>query len=290
MRPTDDIRRFIDKAAVSINPQADKTVLEAVLIAHEKAIDKASAAAKPSARSIIMRNSYVKLALAAVVILAVVLGLTEFLGPGGKSGVVWANVAQKVEASRGVIFRVRTTGNKDLNDDWPNGYITTRRSPLHSRTDWYRGGQVRRTVYFNRDAKTMLWVAHDARVYYQKPLSEQELQAPQDGWTNPQQLVDRFLSGKYKELGPKTVEGVLCEGIETTDPAVYAATYSIKSFTGRIWVSVETGYPVLVETEVAAGDDGQRQQTGTADQFQWDVEIGTRECETPIPPDYRFLD
>jgi hypothetical protein len=237
-----------------------------------------------------MRNPIARLAAAAVVIVVIGLGMIEFVSTGDKSGVVWAEVAQKVEASRGVIFRVRTTGNKDPNDDWPNGYITTRRSPLHSRTNWYRGGQVRRTVYFNRDAKTMLWVAHDARVYYQRPLNEQELQAPQDGWTNPQQLVDRFLSGKYRELGRKTVEGVLCEGIETTNPAVYAATYPIKSFTGRIWVSVKTGYPVLVETETAAGDDGQRRETGTADQFQWDVEVGAHECEASIPPDYRFLD
>ena len=29
MRPADDIRRFIDKAAVSTNPKADKAVLDA---------------------------------------------------------------------------------------------------------------------------------------------------------------------------------------------------------------------------------------------------------------------
>ena len=104
MRPADDIRRFIDKAAVSTNPQADKAVLEIVRAAHEEATNNASAPGRPGARSLVMKNTYVKLAVAAVIIFAVVLGLTEFLGTGGKSGVVWAQVMLKAEQAPMVIY------------------------------------------------------------------------------------------------------------------------------------------------------------------------------------------
>ena len=40
MRPTDDIRRFIDKAAVSINPKEDQSVLDVVLAAHKKTTER----------------------------------------------------------------------------------------------------------------------------------------------------------------------------------------------------------------------------------------------------------
>ena len=240
-------------------------------------------------RRTIMRNPIVRLGIAAAIIAVVGVGIMEFIGTGSKSGVVWAKVAQKVEASQGVVFRVRDTGSKDPNNDWPNGYIMIRRSPLHSRTDWYRGGQVRRSIRFDLEAKTMRWVTHDAKMYYEKAMSEADVQSARGGgFTNPKDLVDRFLSGAYKKLESRTIDGVLCEGIETTDPAAAGANYPIKSFTGRIWVSVATGYPMLVE-EVATGEDGQRRET-EADQFQWDVEVGARECEVPIPSDYRFLD
>ena len=52
-----------------------------------------------------MRSPVIKLAIAAAIIAAVILGLFEFIGRGNTSGVVWAEVAQKVQASQGVIFR-----------------------------------------------------------------------------------------------------------------------------------------------------------------------------------------
>jgi len=104
MRPADDIRRFIDKAAVGTNPDTDRAVLETVLKAHEEATDRISVTARPSVRNLIMKNSYVKLALAAVVVLAVILGLSEFLGTGRTSGVVWAQVLEKTEEISAVVF------------------------------------------------------------------------------------------------------------------------------------------------------------------------------------------
>ncbi|GEM_PF-4741758 len=72
----------------------------------------------------------------------------------------------------------------------------------------------------------------------------------------------------------ETIDGVLCEGIEAKGP---------DGSTGRIWVAVQTGYPVLVEIE---GVDG---STGTMDQFRWNVDLSAEGVEPEIPAGYEPL-
>ena len=237
-----------------------------------------------------MKNPIWKLGIAAAIIAAVGLGIVEFMGDGGTSGVAWAEVARKVNASRGVVFRVRSTGSEDPKDDWPNAYKMTRRSPRYSRTDWCRGDQAKSTVRFNLDTRNVLWLSHDSRTYFTKTMTEGDVQSLQNEWTDPRGLLNLLMSYEYRKLGRKTIDGVVCEGIETTDPAAAKASFPVKSLVGRMWVSVETSYPVLGEFEITRGDDDALRQTSTADQFQWDVEIGPGNAEPPIPPDYRLMD
>ncbi len=117
MRPADDIKRFIDKAAVSTNPKADQAVLDMVLAAQEKAIDKTSAAIRPSLRSIVMRSPITKLAAAAVVVVALVL----FLGLWDKSAPSAYALEQTIEANRGVRWlhiKHFTTGHEEPREGW----------------------------------------------------------------------------------------------------------------------------------------------------------------------------
>lgn len=241
------------------------------------------------ARRLVMDRRVVKFALAAVVVAAVVLGLFEFLSPVGSSGVVWGEVAKKVEASRGVVFRVRTTGSEDPNKDWPNQYVMTRRSPKYSRTDRLRDGRPSRMVSFNLDTKTVLWLDHDRKAYFKKPMNKEDSQSLQSEWSDPKALLDLFMSRGYRQLGRKTINGMVCEGIETTDPVAAKVNFPVKSLSARLWASVETGYPVLAEIEVVRADNSQR-QTSTADQFQWGVEIGLSEIDVAVPPDYQLID
>ena len=239
-----------------------------------------------------MKSPITKLAMAAVIILGI-LGLFEFIDTEDKSGVVWAEVAKNVEASSGVIFRIRKTGSGDPNDQWPNGYTVMQRNAALSRTDWYRGDQIHRTVYLDLVGKTNIWVAHDASVYSKEAMGDVEIQKMQAkglGWTDPQALINRGLTREHHKLGQKTIDGVLCEGIETNDAGDDAFKFPLKSFSGRLWVSVETGYPVLLELEVIGGDDGSIHHTTTLDQFHWNVDLSPEDVEPEIPADYRPLE
>ena len=224
-----------------------------------------------------MRNPMVKLGIAAAIIAVVGVGIMEFIGTGSQSGVVWAQVAKNVEASQGVIFRTRDTGSRDPKDDWPNAYKITWRSATLHRGDRYRNGQIHRAIYTNLDTKTMLVVDHDQKRYNKQDLSEELLRQVREegwGWSDPQALVNMALSLEHHALGQKTIDGVLCEGIEATSP---------DGGTAQLWVGVETGYPVLVETERTKG--GIR-TTSTLDQFRWNVDLPAEGIEPEIPAGY----
>ena len=223
-----------------------------------------------------MRSPIVRLGIAAAIIAVVGLGIVEFISTGGKSGVVWAEVAKNVEASPGVIFRARDTGSRDPNDAWPNAYRIFWRSAALDRADWYRNGQIHRTIYTNLDTKTLTGVLHDRKMYSREALSDERIQSAraQKGWTNPQELINMALSVEHRALGRKTIDGVLCEGIEATGP---------DGGTGRIWVGVETGYPVLIEFE---GTKGGVRTTGTLDQFRWNADLLAEGIEPEIPAGY----
>jgi hypothetical protein len=239
-----------------------------------------------------MKSPITKLAVAAVVIAVVMLGMVELIDTGSKSGVVWAEVVQKVQDSRGVIYRTRKIGMGDPNSDWPKVHIMHYKSPLHSRTDWYKEGQIRRTMNFDLSTKIQVWVAHDAKAYDRQTMTEETVQSVQrdqkSGWLRPEDITSKILSFENWKIGTKTIDGVLCEGLETNDPAVCGAP-PIKTFVGRLWVSVETGYPVLIEIEATDGEDGSVQMKGFVDQFEWDVEFSPSDRQISIPPGFRSL-
>ena len=220
-----------------------------------------------------MKNSIVKLGIAAAIIAVVGIGITEFLGTGSTSGTLWAQVARNVETSSSVIFRTRGTGSRDPNDDWPNGYTVYWRTATVSRMDKYRGGQIHRTIYTNLDTKTLIGLFHDHKMYNEEALSDERVQQARTGWgwIAPQELINLGRSLEHHALGQKTIDGVLCEGIEAKGP---------DGSTARLWVSVETGYPVLAEIEGPGG------RAGTMDQFRWNVDLMAEGVEPEIPPDY----
>jgi len=156
-----------------------------------------------------------------VIIVLVVLGLFELTGTEKTSGVVWAEVVRKVGASRGLIFRCRDSAASG-EDDYSIAYT----SPTHCRKEFYKDGQVIRTCYTDftgSDTDTFIDVYHIKKFYvttrYKKAGLNGVFPEQHEGGMNPSLLVQTILSCEHSKLGQKTIEGVLCEGIKTTDPA-----------------------------------------------------------------------
>ncbi len=252
----------------------------AVLDAHGRAQTNAAAATPTITGRMLMRHSIVKLAIAAAIIAVVGLGMFEFIGTGSKSGVVWAEVVRKVQASRGVIFR---TTEHIVPDTYNMGVDFTMHhwSSTQSRLDGYKGGALIKTIWSDCNTKTTTLVDYDHKSYVKMTAEEMP---DRFGMADPNSTIQRFLSCQHKELGRKTIAGTLCEGMETADPAFYGGGDSPEPPMARVWVSVETGYPVQFEGE-RVWDDRTR-HTFVQDQFQWDVELDGSLFEPNIPAGY----
>ncbi|MHC4113515.1 MAG: tetratricopeptide repeat protein [Planctomycetota bacterium] len=76
MKPTDNMKKLFENAAISTNPKADEMVFDKVLTAQEKAFKARPTLAEPNIRRTIMKSPITKLAAAAVIIVGVVLSIT----------------------------------------------------------------------------------------------------------------------------------------------------------------------------------------------------------------------
>ena len=145
-------------------------------------------------------------------------------------------------------------------------------------------------MYEDREERKRVVLLHKQKGYVKEEMKliEEEQQILTD-MMNPTKRVQNFLSCDYSELGKKTIEGVLCEGFETTDPAFIGVDVPpdlpIESLVAHLWVSVETGYPVLLEAEFEGTFSGK----ASLSQFQWDIELEPSVFEPNIPPDYKQM-
>jgi hypothetical protein len=291
MRPAEEIKKLIKNLNDLTSARMDERVLGDVLRALEES-EKTSALTQPNIRRTIMKSSITKLAAAAVIITAITLGLFEFIGTEKTSGVVWADVAQKVQASRGNVVRCRETSSFQSNED---DYSIKYFSPTHSRTDTYKGGQITQTYYKDLETKTSTFVNHTHKHYMSRTFTPSKggfLEKHGD-WMNAEYLVQTILSCEHRILGQKAIDGVLCEGIETTDPACLGplpGPVSRLDVEMRLWVDARTNYPVLFEVKIHAEAEGKTMSSECVmDQFQWDMELDPSIFEPNIPPDYKDM-
>ncbi|GAG47949.1 unnamed protein product, partial [marine sediment metagenome] len=106
----------------------------------------------------------------------------------------------------------------------------------------------------------------------------------------PKQIVKRFTSLKYRELGHKVIDGVEAEGIEVNDPKILSgANFPIDSLVARLWVNGATDLPILLEVEII-GNEGLLEIKTVMDRFQWDIQLDASEFEPNIPDDYIVLE
>jgi len=283
MKPAEEIEKIVKKMSFKAGPEMDKDLWAETSKAQNEFHKKILAPSQQNIRRTIMKRPIVKLAAAAVIIALVVLGLFEFTGTEKTTGVVWAKVAQKVQASQGIIFR-----SKDIEQDWRDiepDYTMNYFSSTQARHDSYKGDHIFKTIYADFNTKTVILVDHlpSHKAYVKMTFEEME---QVDFVTNPKSLIQRFLSCEYRKLGTKTVEGILCEGIETTDPSFFIFDdHPVDSLMARIWVSGKTGYPVQLDMEIVR-NNGEIRLGGVWDQFQWDVELDESMFEPEIPADY----
>jgi len=242
-------------------------------------------------RRLFMKTS-VKFAAAAVIVLGVFGGL-RFFHSNNSSGVVWADVVQRVRQANAFSYQMQliTTGqplpdaNSLANMDATIWIAADNRMKmeiklkgLHSFTSFLLPDQ-KKMVYVWPETKMYLEVELNDEVSNKKYLSDMKQK-------DPREWVQDVVNSRHKSIGKTIIDGVGVEGLETTNPAI-AAGGNEKTFS-RLWVNVETGYPVQLESEEDV-NDGKTHRRSVIHNFQWYLDANAAGIEPNIPSDYTAL-
>ncbi len=243
-----------------------------------------------SERKNIMQSRSMRVAVAAVVILGVFIGLNMLgISPDGSS-VAWAELAERVEQAKTVIYRVHATMKRlpGLPEDKviEMEQVMKVSSDYGMRMDMHMDGKEISQTYILFAEKTILSIMPEQKKFIRMALTGELLEKTRKESYDPKEMVAQFMGTEYVELGRSEIDGVEVEGIETNDPKVIGGMFG--NFAARMWVEVETGLPVLMEMKFS-GDDGSMDSVIVIDGFEWGAEIDASEFAHVIPADYELI-
>ena len=249
---------------------------------------------------ILMKNPITKLAVAAVVIIACLIGVSFWRTSG--SGIALADVLARIEKVKA--FRYKTSlqywSTKATGED-PNKRYNFREQRATSLTSQEYGSKSKgiildpnggwstfAEIYFLPQKKTFIVIMPKRKNYWRKELDDVGIEEIQKqsifSNTDPRTSLKRILKTKYESIGRATIDGIEVEGFRTTD---HNTTDPNLWFDIKIWVDVKTRFPVQCDSTTAWFDqmgDSQTMHVVMHD-YQWDVPVDAAEFEPPVIPD-----
>jgi len=233
----------------------------------------------------IMANPIVKLAVAAAVIVAGLLGLNIINVPHTGS-VAWAAIPDRIKAIDTFMFRLTIdVHGKDgaTVAGAPTGQWTFYLSEQYGfRMDINGGGTVV-SWYVAPGSDTLVTVVPSQKKWAKTTLPSEQIGKMPEEYKDPADYIKRFMAHGYKELGKSVIDGVEVEGIEVTDPPTDGGR--LENGVGTLWVDARTELPIRIEIDGTA--DGQAVQWFM--EFKWAEAVDPGVFEPNIPSDYTPL-
>jgi len=233
----------------------------------------------------IMTSPFAKLAAAAVVVLAGMLGLNILSGPHG-GGVAWGAIPDHIKTIDTFMFRL-TIGVQGKNDasvsDGHTGQFTFYLSEQYGFRMDIGGDGTTVSWYVPPQSDTITMVAPADKKWSKSPLPPEQRGKMPEQYEDPAEYIQRFLARPSRELGRSVIDGVEVEGIEVTDPPIEKG--KLANGIGRLWVDVQNQLPVRIEIEGAA--DGKIVRWLM--EFKWSEAVPASVFEPNIPNDYTSL-
>jgi outer membrane lipoprotein-sorting protein len=242
----------------------------------------------------IMRSRIPKLAAAAVIVIAVLVGLNITSETGG---VAWGELVEHVEKIKTVVYqmKMKMKGMQGMPEDQPISINMQAKLAyevgfcIDSSTHVDNKDMVTKT-YVLFDEGAIVSVIPQEKMYIRVNLTDELLTQMEKENGDPRATLREMMKNEYTELGEDVIEGVKVEGIEVTEmkegPLMRGAMFD--EFAFRVWVDVETELPVLM-TMKGSASNGEVVLDITMDNFDWDAEIDPAELEPNIPEDYELL-
>jgi hypothetical protein len=235
---------------------------------------------KATERIKIMKN-LAKIAAAAAIIIAALIGISRFGGSIDGASVAWADVLNVMEQVPTVVFKMTTV----ITFSEKNRELSTKSEVYDggeygNRVDIYMNGQLTMQKFLLPKEKVAYRIQPKEKMYSRFVLSENQAATEGD---MPRQWVEIILSEDYVELGKGNINGIEVEGVEVQNSQLLGGDEGIV----RLWVDVETNLPVRMELEGKMMESGAKRPTKhVMEDFQWDVQLDANIFEPDIPDDY----
>ena len=301
MQSADSMKRLFREAKLDIRADADERVARDVLRAQQQAIGESTA--KPRKGRIIMKSPLAKLAIAAVIVVACITGLTLWTGTG--SGIALADVLTRLQQVSVYMYQMSSTttglvvNDKPLDQEMQGTVLMSQSLGMKMTMEMDMGiadpnapGPMLQEMYMLPQQKRMVTLIPGQKMYMQIDLDDTRFEEMQKQNNDPSAMVEQVLQCDYTSLGRSTLDGIEVEGFQTTDPNYLGGMMGAVDV--KIWVDVETQLPVRSEMDMTM--DMQMGPTPTPMQahvvvynFQWDVSVDASEFEPVIPDDYTTL-
>jgi len=244
---------------------------------------------RPILLEYIMRSRLPKLAAAAVIVIAVIVGLNIT----GRDGVAWAKLVEHVEQIKTVAYRMdmKMKGlmgmpkDKSIDIDMEAKLAYNEGFVIDSNTH-ADGENVKTKTYVLFADDAIVSVIPQKKAYLKMKLTGELLEKMKKDNGDPRTMLKETMKYKYTEIGRDTIDGVEVEGIEVTDPAMVGGM--LDNVVARLWCDVKNELPVLM-TMKGSASDGDVVLDITLSDFNWDVEINPAELVPDIPDDYTLL-
>jgi outer membrane lipoprotein-sorting protein len=296
MKSAEDIKQCFRQSTLSTNRDRHEAIFEEILRAQEQSRETLSASPRPMNWSSIMKSPLTKLAVAAAVVIACVIGLSFWRTTG--SGIALADVLARIEKVKSVRWQWSykiTGGDPNTYKRYNEMRVTWLASQKYgSKSTWENvdpNGEWGQYVEncFLPQKKTWIHIFPTEKIYICQELEDAEVEEMQDDM-NPGNYFKGIQQDKYESLGRSTIDGIEVAGFRLpADPNWFIRLGENQQAEYKIWVDVKTllpvRYDVLASAEVDKMVDRLTHHVVMHD-FQWDVPVDAAEFEPPISDGY----
>ena len=261
MRPADKTKQFIKNASINSNPDVNKAVLNGLLNEMDKSQGEADTARQPDIWRIIMKSPITKLAAAAVIIIAVLVGLHYFGNSIDITASAYAEVVERLQNAITMIYTSSGTTEVEVAFKKPGYMRTTMPGDYVTVIDWTQGKGL-------------------STLPTRKQFIEMEMSnLPNNPAQHQFDVIEKLRTlpdRADEELGTIEIDARTVQGFRVTQGDV----------TNTVWVDTNTRELVRVETEFAYAPG----MNVTMTDFQFDVDLSDSLFSLTPPDGYTRME
>jgi outer membrane lipoprotein-sorting protein len=274
MGPAKNIGKLIKKLHITPSVQMHKRTLTAVLKAHAETQKTKMASEQPNIGRIIMKSRITKLAVAAVIIIAVLISTYLFNGSVDVSSVAWADVLMNMEAAQTVTFMFESEKQYEDGEYCREKGTIIIKGP-YRRIDGISSHRYQDGPFHEDTITSIIDLSRQNRFVLLHPLQKWAYYAPDHGGNDSLLTYD----GLKKDFRDGTEEYLGKVQIDDLDTICFKVSKDDKEIT--VWADPDTALPIRIERTATEGID-----KTILSNITFEIELDDEHFDMSLPEDY----